>query len=75
MPRAGRWFDADAFGGIEDYQAQDEGGQLSVVGPLQGRLVGVEQQVGDIAPGDLRRLFDQSERGVIHPGRAHCGAL
>ena len=75
VPGRSRGFDAEAFGGIEDDEALDEGGDLGVVGLGQGLLVGFEQEMGKVASGDLRGELDQLEGGVVDPGRAHAGSL
>ena len=53
----------------------DERGQLRVAGVLQLVGVGVEQQAGDVALGDLGRLVDQLPALVVGPGSAHARPL
>jgi hypothetical protein len=55
--------------GVEHHQARHERGQLSVASVFQLIGVGVEQQLADVAPGDLARLVDQFPALVIDPRR------
>ena len=70
-----RRLDAEALGGVEDDQALDERGDLGVVGSGQRFLVGLEEEMGEIASSDLRGETDELERRVVDPGRAHAGSL
>ena len=67
--------DAEAFDGVEHHQARDERRQLGVAGVLQLVGVGVEQQLADVAPGDLARLVDELPALVVDPRSTHAGTL
>ncbi len=51
--------EAAAPGGVEDDQAEGEGGDLGVAGGPKGVGVGVEEQGPDVAPTDLAEGGDQ----------------
>ena len=63
--------DAQPLDGVDDQQAEGEGGQLGVAG--LGELVegSVEQQAADVPAGGLGRVRDHLPRRVIGPGAAH----
>ena len=67
--------DAEPLDGVEHHQARHERRQLRVAGVLQLVGVGVEQQLADIAPGDLARLVDQLPALVIDPRTTHAWTL
>ena len=67
--------DAEALDGVEHHQAGDERRQLGVAGVAQLVGVGVEEQRGDVAVGDLAGLLDELPALVIDPGPAHAGPL
>lgn len=71
----GRGLEADPFRRVEDDEARDEGGKLRVGGVRQRLLVGLEQQLRDVAPDDLARVLDELERRVVDPARTHARAL
>ena len=75
VPGAVAGVDADALDGVEHHQARHERGQLGVAGVLQLVGVGVEQQLADVASGDLARLVDQLPALVIDPRSTHAGTL
>ena len=67
--------DAEALDGVEHHQAGDERGELGVAGVPQLVGVGVEQQRGDVALGDLAGLLDELPALVVDPRAAHAGPL
>ena len=67
--------DAEALDGVEHHQARHERRQLRVAGVLQLVGVGVEQQLADVAPGDLARLVDQLPALVVDPRPTHAWTL
>ena len=67
--------DAEALDGVEDHQAGDERGQLGVAGVAQLVGVGVEQEAGDVTPGELAGLVDELPALVVDPRPAHPGSL
>ena len=75
VPGAEARLDAEALDGVEDHQAGDERGQLGVAGVPQLVGVGVEEQGGDVAPGDLAGLLDQLPALVVDPRPTHAGSL
>ncbi len=64
-----------AFDGVQDDQAEHEGGELGVAGGGELVVLGVKEQFGHVTPGDVAGLFDQLPGGVVTPGRAHARAL
>ena len=68
-------FDAQALGCVEHDQARHERGELGIARVLQFVGVGIAQQAGDIALGDLARLADEFPTLVIEPGPTHPGPL
>ena len=75
VPGAVARLDAKAFGGVEDHQAGDERGQLGVAGVAQLVGVGVEQQLADVAIGDLTGFADQFPALVFEPRPTHPRTL
>ena len=68
-------FEAQSLGGVEHDQAGHEGGELGVAGVLQLVGVGVEEEAGDVAFGDLGCLVDELPALVFGPGAAHARPL
>ena len=75
VPGARRRREAQPLHRIEDDQAEYRGGQLGVLGPRQLLNGGLEQEIGQVAPGRLGCLPDELPRGVVDPGLAHSGLL
>ena len=67
--------DAEPLDGVEDHQAGDERRQLGVAGVAQLVGVGVEQQRGDVPPGDVAGFLDELPALVVDPGSTHAGPL
>ena len=67
--------DAEALDGVEHHQARHERRQLGVAGVAQLVGVGVEEQLGDVALGDLAGLLDELPALVVDPRPTHPGSL
>ena len=67
--------EAEALDGVEYHQAHHERGQLGVgrAGQLLHR--GLEQQRGEITPGDFGGFGRHFPRGMVDPGVTHPGPL
>ena len=63
--------DAQPLDGVDDEQAEGEGGELGVSGLGQLLERGVEQEVGDVPAGGLRGVVDDLPRRMVGPGTAH----
>ena len=74
-PAHRRGLDADTLDGVEDDEAEDEGGELRVGAQGELVLIDVEQQTGDVTARHGRGLLDDLPRGVFHPGATHAGSL
>ncbi len=72
---AGGGNEAEAFDGVEDHQTHHQGGQLGVARGRQLLHVGVEEQGGEVAIGDLGGLGGHLPGGMIDPGPAHARPL
>ena len=70
-----RRLDTDPFGRVEHDQALDESGDLGVVGTGESFLVGLEEKMSQVTPGDLRSEGDELEGRVVHPSCAHARSL
>jgi hypothetical protein len=75
VPGAVAGLDTEAFDGVEDDEAGDEGGELRVAGVAEFVGVGVEQEAGDVAFGHLRGLIDEFPALVVGPRSAHARPL
>ena len=75
VPGAVARFDAQTFGGVEDHQARHERRQLGVAGVAQLVGIGVEEQLADVAVGDLARLTDELPTLVVEPRPPHPRTL
>ena len=69
------WLEAQALGRIEHHEAEDEGGELCTLGLSQHLLIRAEEQLRNIAAGDLVRDLDKFPGRMADPARAHAGAL
>ncbi len=67
--------ETESFGRVEDHQARHERGELRVASVAQFLCIGVEEQVADIAFGDVGSFVDQLPTFVINPGPAHTRSL
>ena len=65
--------DAEPLDGVEDHQARDERGELGVAGVLQLVGVGVEQQAGDVALGEVEASSTSSQLSWSTQGRPMPG--
>ena len=62
-------------GGLEDHQAEAEGGQLGVPGRFERLRVGVDQQAGQVSVGGVGQPLHHPPGGVVAPGDAHLRSL
>ena len=68
-------FEATSLSGVEHHQARHERRELGVARVFQLLGIGVEQQSGDVALGNLGRLVNEFPALVVDPGPAHTRSL
>jgi len=75
MPGVDVSVDAEALDGVEHHQARHERGELGVSGVAELLGLGVEQETGDVATGDLAGLVNEVPTVVVNPRTPHSGTL
>ena len=75
VPGAVAGVDAEPLDGVEHHQTRHERRELRVARVLELVGVGVEQQLADVAAGDLAGFVDQLPALVVGPRAPHARAL